>query len=272
MADILKIKTYEESIDQLLNTTGSIFKTFDKQDSNCISYGIKINKEKYLLKFTSDLKTIQRLKHTIQLHKILKSEILIPIINDFKTLDGFTLVYPWVEGENLNDYSVFNSNERETNPNSPLYKFRQLSINERIRCLDKIFRFFIKMEKTGIIAVDFYDGCILYNFQTSEVRIFDIDEFEMSEFILDTDRLPGSSRYMAPEEFEKGAKIDHLTNVFLLGQFLHHLILKSTQRNIIISKLRELANKATQNNREQRYWSISGFYNEWQEITQNFQQ
>ena len=42
--------------------------------------------------------------------------------------------------------------------------------------------------------------------------------------MLDADRLPGSARYMAPEEFVRGARIDQRTTVHALGRVLHHLL------------------------------------------------
>jgi len=70
----------------------------------------------------------------------------------------------------------------------------------------------------GFIAVDFYDGCIIYDFEQSRTYLCDLDEYRAGPFVLDADRLPGSSRFMAPEECQRGARIDQVTNVFALGR------------------------------------------------------
>ena len=54
--------------------------------------------------------------------------------------------------------------------------------------------------------------------------MFDLDEYRTGPFILDANRLPGSRRFMAPEEWNKGAIIDQVTNVFTLGRTAAELL------------------------------------------------
>ena len=63
-------------------------------------------------------------------------------------------------------------------------------------------------KKEGFIAEDFYDGSIIYNFQKKQVHLYDFDFYHPGPFINDRGRLYGSSRFMAPEEFQKGERID----------------------------------------------------------------
>ncbi len=72
--------------------------------------------------------------------------------------------------------------------------------------------------------MDLYDGCFLYDFDHSKMWLIDLDEYRPGLFVLEEARLPGSERYMAPEEWLRGATIDERTTVFTLGRALHHLL------------------------------------------------
>jgi len=74
------------------------------------------------------------------------------------------------------------------------------------------------VERAGFVAVDFYDGSVLYDFAGRQAHLIDLDEYRRGPFTLTEDRLPGSRRYMAPEESVRGALIDARTTVFNLGR------------------------------------------------------
>jgi serine/threonine-protein kinase len=76
----------------------------------------------------------------------------------------------------------------------------------------------------GFVAVDLYDGCFLYDFDDQVMHLIDLDEYRPGPFRLEADRLPGSRRYMAPEEFHRGSVIDERTTVFNLGRTLANLL------------------------------------------------
>jgi serine/threonine-protein kinase len=48
--------------------------------------------------------------------------------------------------------------------------------------------------------------------------LIDLDEYRRGPYTVVVDRLPGSDRYMAPEEWRRGATIDERTTVFNLGR------------------------------------------------------
>jgi serine/threonine protein kinase len=70
----------------------------------------------------------------------------------------------------------------------------------------------------GWIAVDFYDGCLMYNFDSRQLKVIDLDNYRQGPFRNEMGRMFGSSRFMAPEEFELGALIDEQTNVYVMGR------------------------------------------------------
>jgi hypothetical protein len=66
--------------------------------------------------------------------------------------------------------------------------------------------------------VDFYDGCLIYDVPQRTVWLCDLDCYRPRPYVLDRDRQHGSTRFMAPEEFRKGAAIDERSTVFTLGR------------------------------------------------------
>jgi serine/threonine protein kinase, bacterial len=73
-------------------------------------------------------------------------------------------------------------------------------------------------------------------------------------------RMPGSSRFMSPEEFEKGSVIDDVTNVFLMGATSFALLGDATDRTLqkwnANVALFNVAKKAVCNDRTKRYQSL----------------
>lgn len=68
------------------------------------------------------------------------------------------------------------------------------------------------------MAVDFYDGSILYDFVNDETKICDIDYYRRKPTVNDLgENFWGSSRFKSPEEFILDAPIDEVTNVFNMG-------------------------------------------------------
>jgi serine/threonine-protein kinase len=68
------------------------------------------------------------------------------------------------------------------------------------------------------VACDFYDGAMMYDFATRRLSLFDLDSYSLGPFTNEMGRLFGSDRFMAPEEFRRGALIDERTTVFNLGR------------------------------------------------------
>ena len=52
----------------------------------------------------------------------------------------------------------------DTTIKSPKEKFMQLSVNERLKTVDVLFSFLQNVNEKVYVAVDFYDGSIMYDF------------------------------------------------------------------------------------------------------------
>ena len=80
-------------------------------------------------------------------------------------------------------------------------------------------------------------------------------------------RMWGSSRFMSPEEYELGAPIDELTNVFLCGAIAFALFGGELDRSFekwnLNEHLYKVALKAVREKRDERYQAISEFTRDW---------
>lgn len=123
------------------------------------------------------------------------------------------LVYDWADGELVGVPA-----DRRHDETSPFQRFRALPPAAIIAALDGIVDLHDKLAAQGWIATDFYDGCLIYDFISNTLRIIDLDTYNKGEFTNTMGRMFGSTRFMAPEEFERGAVIDERTTVFTLGR------------------------------------------------------
>lgn len=65
---------------------------------------------------------------------------------------------------------------------------RNLPINLRLDTLHQIFEFHEYVAQKGYVAIDFYDGCIMYDFATDRLTICDVDFYEKAPFQWDGPR------------------------------------------------------------------------------------
>ena len=253
-----------------LETKGEIFRSFADQDSGCISYGVKIAGQKYFIKFSNEARGIASLQRArlfgqqVQHSALAKFHGLFPMPTEL----GLALQYNWLDGEVLYDYTRFTSEERQTHPKCAHVRFRALPLAKRLKSLDVIYTFHLELAKTGYIAVDFYDGCVIYDFEKDKTYLCDMDEYQRAPFILSKERLPGSSRFMAPEEFQRGAKLDGVTNVYTLGKMAAVLLGDSTGAINNWSGTESMAKvieRATRSERRERYPSVADFVRAWQQ-------
>lgn len=263
-----------------LTKLGTVFAIFDQQDSGNLSFGVEKDGHKKFIKYagaqtiayegtTND--AIERLKNSVTIYEELKHDSLIRLIEHFPVQSGYVLIFDWFDGECLHSHWSFPPPEKYKNPNSPFLKFKHLSVKERIQSLNSIFSFHTYVEKKNYVAIDFYDGSILYNFSTNETKICDIDLYSKKPYINKMGRLWGSSRFMAPEEFELNAMIDEKTNVFNMGAMAFALLGGGKDRTFIkwdASKgLYEVAYRAVNENRAERYASVKEFYEAWLNVS-----
>jgi serine/threonine-protein kinase len=126
---------------------------------------------------------------------------------------GPMLIYDWAPGELVGVPAA-----RRADPQGAFQRFRHLPLDELIAAIDAILDVHVKLCAAGWIACDFYDGSIIYDFAGGRTWLIDLDSYHLGPFTNDMGRMFGSTRFMGPEEFERGARIDERTTVFTLGR------------------------------------------------------
>ncbi len=216
---------------------------------------------------------IRRLKRAIPLYEQLRHPYLINLIDHFETEEGYAAVFEWFDGECLHSPTTFPPPAKYQHPDSPYYRFHQLPLELKLNALDRIFSFHKHVEQNEHVAIDFYDGSILYNFKEKTTKLCDIDFYERKPYQNITGRMWGSSRFMSPEEFEYGAAIDERTNVFTMGAIAFSLLGGELDRSFskwtASHELYEVALKAVRPERQERFSNVHEFYRAWKKQEQS---
>jgi serine/threonine-protein kinase len=222
---LLSRPAIDQPPDQFLRTAGLVFAEFGArtQDSGNWSYGVQVGAERYFVMTAGDpagrrsslghADRVALLRNAVRLHTSFQHPILPPLLHVIESPAGPLLVYAWADGELLGV-----PRERRGDPQSPYQRFRRLPAPAIWRCLDMIFDLHSQLEAAGWVAVDFYDGCLIYDFAAERLSVIDLDMYHTGPFENQRGRMFGSERFMAPEEFERGARIDERTTVFTMGR------------------------------------------------------
>ncbi|SHM73502.1 serine/threonine protein kinase [Gracilibacillus kekensis] len=272
----ISFKLKENHDFQWLENVGNVFCVFDQQDSGNISFGVKNNNGTFFVKYAGAKPTdfsgdpneaVKRLMDAIPIYRKLEHSSLIQLVDQFPVANGYAAVFEWFAGECLHPHWLFSGKDKYTHPDSPYYRFKSLDINKRLYVLDKIFAFHTFVESQGYVAVDFYDGSILYDFKRDEVKICDIDFYRKSPSVNDLGDFWGSKRFKSPEEYQLGAPIDSITNVYNMGAIAFGLVGGEMDHSLhkweAGDKLYKVAQKAVERNREDRYSTVKEFYEAW---------
>ncbi|MBI9014691.1 MAG: serine/threonine protein kinase [Clostridiales bacterium] len=259
-----------------LKEYGKVFEVFDQQTSGNICFGITKDNTRYFLKYAGastlnfegyPQEAIYHLKKSVKIYDDINHPSLIKLIEHGPISNGYVVVYHWRDGESLHSHMKYSKEEKYTNPESPNYRFNRLSMDNKLKCLETIIELHLEVVEKGYVAVDFYDGSLMYDFSKNDLVICDIDMYNKGPFINDMGRMWGSSRLMAPEEFNRGELVDEVTNVYLLGAMSFDIL--GNSRNKVKDEwqasesLYEVAKKAVQNDRRLRYQSVKEFHIAW---------
>lgn len=250
---------------EFLSDYGRVFKVYDQQDSGNLCFGVQSAERKRFVKLagastmrsnTSPDEVVSRMKGTISIYEDLSHPTLIQLIEHKEVNGGYITVFDWFEGDCMGrQYESY-------------ARFETLPLTEKLNIFHEIVLFHIHVHSRGYIAIDFYDGCILYDFERKQMMLCDIEFYSKNKPIINTmGRMWGSSRYMSPEEFQKGAVIDERSNVYLMGATAFQLFGGGTDRSREAwragDELYPIAWKAVQAKKEERYSSINEFHSAW---------
>lgn len=177
---------------------------------------------------------------------------IVRLLNRVQTADGTLLIFERIYGEDI----------RSMAKSRRIY---ELPFSKRMRILTTIYDALAAIADEGWIFVDFYDGNVLCDLSSDIVTLFDFELFKRCDgYTLELDRNYGSSRLMAPEEFQRGAWIDARTNVYTLGRLAIVVLctdINEGWRHVFpgSSGLMNVIGKATQSDPQRRYPNVRAF-------------
>ena len=135
--------------------------------------------------------------------------------------------------------------------------------------LDMVFDLHLNLAQDGIVAVDFYDGNVLIDFDRDEALVCDIDLYRRKPAFNDRGRMWGSSRFMAPEEYELGAALDETTTEYNMAALAFLLYGSNGKRERHAWNapycLWQVARRAVSESKSDRYPSMRAFLDAWRE-------
>ena len=288
--DGISFQMQEKQDFSFLNRYGRVFCVFDQNDSGNISFGVRNESTRYFIKVAgaktvnvsvSAEQAVQKLREAIPMYAELAHPHLVQLCEYFDDRKLCAAVFRWAEGDCLYDHWNFEM-YAQTGLASPRQRFKGLSCEKKLKAFDAVFDFLAFAESKNYVAVDFYDGSILYGFRRDAVTICDIDLFRKCPAVNDMgEKFWGSTRLKAPEEYVLGADIDAATNVFTLGALLFHFFGNYTADEIkainvkkaffpcrpetweLPLSLHQTALKAVSPDRSHRYDSVKTFYEAW---------
>ncbi|MFE1942356.1 serine/threonine-protein kinase [Streptomyces massasporeus] len=208
-----------------LRTVGEVFRAFRDQDSGCVSYGVRLaDGERWFVKEATTVAARHSLDRAWAFHRAVRHLAIVPQLHRFRVGSGApAVVMPWHSGEVLHHPTLRHHGGR-AHPDHPLARFRAQPLAPVLDAVDRLLDAHLAVEAAGFVAVDLYDGALLYDFETGALRLIDLDEYRPGPFTLEADRLPGSRRFMAPEEWRRGSRIDTRTTVHALGRAVRLLL------------------------------------------------
>jgi len=273
---LLDVDRIVQAPEAYLASAGCVFAVFDHrtQDSGNVAYGVRIGDACYFVKTAghpddplprpgsprhSD--RVALLENAVRLSRNCPHPALPHLHRVIESPDGPMLVYDWADGELIRVDA-----QARNDPASSFQRFRALPVAEILRTLDTVYDLHSELAQAGWIAVDFYDGCLIYDFARRNLSVVDLDHYSASPFTNRVGRMFGSSRFMAPEEFELGARIDGQTTVFTLGRTAVVLLSDGTLTRGPFrgsDALYDAIHRACREDRSQRFESVAAFYAAW---------
>lgn len=272
-----------------LKRYGRAFWCVDQTGSGCICIGTERAGEKYFCKVAgvgtveaevSPEESVRILKNAVSLYRTLAHPALVKLVEAYEHGPFYAAVFAWAEGECLFDH--WNFDRYQNGVVSPRERFLALPVSKKRAAVEVLFSFLHNVAEKGYAAVDFYDGSLLYNFQTDRLTICDIDLFQRAPAVNDKGAdWYGTKRLKAPEEYEPGGVIDERTAVFTLGALIFDFFgefsaaeieRRYTQNRFTVCDASRwqlnmesyrAAARAVCANRNERYRSLAEFWNAW---------
>jgi hypothetical protein len=261
------VVTTELAVPAEVDALGDVFVTIAGHDSGCTSYGVTAadgTRRFVKVAYGTDRWQLER---AIRFHAKVSAPHVLPM-EESLTLQGSDhhgpgvgVVYPFLDSTILNDPTASGAHDHD-DPDSALQRFIAEPTERILGVIDAVVDAHTAIAEQGFVAVDFYDGCLMYDFDTGDVQLVDLDLYTEGPYTLTDDRQFGSTRFMAPEEFCRGAVIDQQTTVFTLGRTAMVLLGPQAHRRLGL-ELSDAVDLATQPRASDRWPDVASFATAW---------
>jgi serine/threonine-protein kinase len=268
---LLQISETSDPPEGFLREAGRIFSKFDErtQDSGNVSYGVKVEGVRFFVKtagaptgkaFLRHAERVLWLRNAVRVNGALRDRALPRLLNSIESPHGPMLVYEWAPGDLIGVPSA-----RRSDPASAFRRFKSLPLHELGSALSSLFRIHTELCARGWIACDFYDGAMIYDFASRRLSLVDLDMYRDAPFLNEMGRMFGSTRFMAPEEFERGATIDESTTIFTMGRCIDVFLGERVEqeRTSAIESLLRVGTRACHPEPRGRWSSMQEFHDAW---------
>lgn len=251
-----------------LHPYGSVFCVLDQQFSGNLCFGVNGPYGKLFIKYAGAQtvnyrgkasEAVYTLQNAMPLYER-RHPALIPLLAHGSAGEGYAAIFAWRDAPPLRG-QPYDPSVREAVRRLPLFR--------SLKMLDMVFDLHAQMAQDGIVAVDFYDGNLLIDLGRDEAIVCDIDLYRRKPAVNDRGRMWGSSRFMAPEEYQLNAVLDESTTEYNMAALAFEFFGSNEDRSreywIGPQPLWEVAAKATRESKADRYPSIRSFLDAWRE-------
>ena len=140
------------------------------------------------------------LRNAVELARSCEHPALARLHNVVESPPGPVLVYARAPGE-----LVGTERARRADPRSAYQRFAHLPAARLLGVFDVLVDLHERLAGPGWVASDLYDGCLLVELATGRLTVIDLDAYRRGPGTNTMGRMFGSTRFMAPEEFERAA-------------------------------------------------------------------
>ncbi|GIG61061.1 hypothetical protein Lfu02_54330 [Longispora fulva] len=209
-----------DAVEPYLDRVGEVFRTFDRQGSGCVAYGVEVDARRWFVKTARTPAADASLRRAVAFHAMVRHPAIVPLRHAITVGETLALVYSWQRGEVLH-----HRGQSRRDPAGALARFRQRPVPEVRRALGRVLDAHLAVERAGMVAVDLTEGALLYDFGTGTMVLCDMDGYRPGPFT-PTGQVSGAVRLMAPEEYpyRPDSVIDIRTTVYTLGRIIRTLL------------------------------------------------
>lgn len=178
---------------------------------------------------------------------------------------GPVLVYDRAPGELIGTAS-----SQRADPDTAYQRFAHLPSEKLLAVLSDLIDLHQALAAVGWVACDLYDGCLILDFATQRLTVVDLDTYHFGPTTNTMGRMFGSTRFMAPEEFELGAIVDERTTAYTLARLAWHFGTRLTEHADQFcgpENLREALAHALEPDPHDRFDTVSAFATAWNAAT-----